>query len=457
MRQGRKALSLVVPANSEIIKKMAFKISKYIYILQKDCDTYILFSGVTKKFLLVAKQKVPQYVMSLQKLSLKENIPKEHQLFFLKMKEIGFLVDEQVDELATVLAEEEAHINVNNLQTIIIPTYDCNYSCWYCTQRHEKTLLDDLHVKKIERHITAKLQSGKIASFSLSWFGGEPLIQKDRIIEISTYLHDWCQQHDVDYYGQMTTNGALLNPQSIRQLEHCGIDRYQITIDGRREIHNRTKREKLGKSSFDIVLNNVKSLLEINIRSLVVLRLNYDNKKLKDLQMVEEINALIPTVLRRRIHVDMERIWQSETEEDIASDLYRLMEAFAESGYRLSTASPFSACYAEGRNFETIYYNGKVDFCDNYAANQTRGSILDNGDIDWDIDIPARMIGTKSGTECLSCKFFPVCRGESIAQRDRRLSRSKPFKCLYEEKDKLEFKILDYCFRCMLNKKYQEK
>lgn len=436
---------------------MAFKLSKYIYILQKDSGNSILFSGITKKFLLVEKRNVPQYVMLLRQLSKMSEIPVEYQPVFEKMKEVGFLVEEHVDELASVLAGEEANVNSDAYQTMVIPTYDCNYSCWYCTQRHRPTLLDGLQVQKIKRHITSRLQNGKATSFCLCWFGGEPLIQKDRIVEISSYLREWCLSHGIGFNGQMTTNGALLNPQAIKQLEACGIDNYQITIDGRRDVHNRTKREKDGKSSFDIILGNVSFLLELNERALVVLRLNYNNEKLRDLRMVSEVNELIPREVRGRIHVDLERIWQSDAEEDVSQDLYRLLEAFAKSGYRLSATDPSSACYAERRNFETVYYNGRVDFCDNYAASQARGVILDDGGIAWDAAVPSRAVATKSGAECHGCKFYPVCRGECVAQRDSRLQRNEPFKCLYERRDRLEFKLLDYCFRCMLNAKHQEK
>lgn len=63
--------------------------------------------------------------------------------------------------------------------------------------------------------------------------------------------------NNIEFCGQITTNGALLDEKLIRQLSSVKIDRYQITIDGNRENHNQTKKVKNSTSSFDLILNNV--------------------------------------------------------------------------------------------------------------------------------------------------------------------------------------------------------
>lgn len=174
----------------------------------------------------------------------------------------------------------------------------------------------------------------------------------------------------------MTSNGALLDKDTIVSLKFCHINHFQITLDGGRESHNKVKRDNGNKSSFDLILTNIKQLLEFNESASVTLRFNYSKKKLQELHLVKEVCQAIPQELRGRIRVDLERIWQTQGVEDIQNtELRPLLEQFAKNGFRLSYGGSFVPCYAEKEHFETIYYNGKVDFCDNYSEEQARGVI----------------------------------------------------------------------------------
>lgn len=77
----------------------------------------------------------------------------------------------------------------------------------------------------------------------------------------------------------MTSNGALLDKDTIVSLKFCHINHFQITLDGGRESHNKVKRDNGNKSSFDLILTNIKQLLEFNESASVTLRFNYSKKK----------------------------------------------------------------------------------------------------------------------------------------------------------------------------------
>ena len=433
-----------------------YKLSKYNYILAPNSETSIMFSGVTKKFFLLTRENISHYAKLLNTFQGLESISAKYMPFFMKMVNAGFVVEENVDELELIRKEEKKYIEAREYQSIIIPTYDCNYSCWYCTQKHQQTVFGDLSVKKIVKHIVSYIEQNNILAYRLCWFGGEPLMQKDRVLEISNNLYHYCLQNDIAFNGQITTNGALLDEKLIRQLSSVKIDSYQITIDGCREKHNKTKNKNDSSSSFDLILNNIRMLLELNKSSVVVLRYNYNAEKLKDLGMVEQINEIIPYQLRSRIFVDFQKIWQAKQDEIYLNELYALMSLFAQSGYLLSTNAFFSACYVEKKYFETIYYNGKVDYCDNYASNMARGSIREDGHVSWNSSLTSRMHGNKEYAYCAKCSFYPVCTGECMAKREKRLRLGKEFTCSEKRKQDVEFNILDYCFRCLLNSKYKK-
>lgn len=436
---------------------MRYKLSNYIYILT-DMDNGILFNGVSKKFLCVKKNELPVCVQLLKRLSNDAcDISAKMVSYLQKFEAAGFLLPVDFDERAQILQAERKYIDSTEFQTMLIPTYDCNYSCWYCIQKHHPTTFTDKDVQKIEKHIVSYILQNKISKYSLCWFGGEPLMQRKRVVEMSSFLSTWCTQNNVSFCGQMTTNGALLTRDVAQKLIEGKIYCYQITLDGNREHHDKTKREKKSQSSFDLIVNNISYLMALDEQVVVVLRLNYNNKKLEDLNLVDELDSILPRVCRERIHVDLQKIWQSGDEPADTRKLYKLLEAFARSGYHLSTGGFFQACYVDKRHFETIFYNGKVDYCDNYAVDKARGSIVEDGSVAWETVPKSHSMRGKSSVECETCSYYPVCTGECLAQRDRRLRQNHPFKCPTHMKRDLNLKVLDYCYRNMLNAKYSKK
>lgn len=429
------------------------KLSDYIYVLRFNGTSSIIFNGITKKFVVIPQSRVVPYLKLLKKCASDSfDEPSQDSTFARKLKDAGFLVENGLDEREIIKNDELSYINDNCYQTMLIPTYDCNYSCWYCTQKHRHTKLEALDIKKIKRHICSYILKNQIAAYSLCWFGGEPLVQKQNVLKITSFLYWWCKRHGVKFMGQMTTNGALFDESAIASLRDCHVNSYQITLDGARAAHNRVKREQGGKSSFDIVLHNVRRVLEINVDATVTLRFNYSKKTLADHGIVGEICQVIPRSLRDRIVVDLERIWQTQGVEDIAaSDLYPVLDLFSREGFRLSVGGFFNLCYTEKKHFETIYYNGKVDFCDNYSEDAARGYIDENGDTKWKVVPIFKKEANKQTAVCRNCLYYPVCTGECPAKRDSRLTSGSPFTCPKGQKARIEYGILDYCCRSILN------
>lgn len=56
----------------------------------------------------------------------------------------------------------------------------------------------------------------------------------------------------------LTTNGVLLNDDAIKYLNE-EMDNVVISIDGRREIHDKLRVTPNGKGSYDIALKNAKN------------------------------------------------------------------------------------------------------------------------------------------------------------------------------------------------------
>ena len=111
---------------------------------------------------------------------------------------------------------------------------------------------------------------------SLSWFGGEPLLCKDLILEILKEVKMLCKKHKVAMISSITTNGYLLNNDTFQKLVANGMLFYQITLDGNESIHNLQRPHKTESDSYTTIINNLEmiSRLPRNIRFEVGLRIN---------------------------------------------------------------------------------------------------------------------------------------------------------------------------------------
>lgn len=82
-----------------------------------------------------------------------------------------------------------------------------------------------------------------------------------------------------------TSNGALLNDEIITFLSQfsCG---FQITLDGGKLFHDKTRFSKNNKGSFDIIVNNIHRLITAHIN--VIVRVNYTSENVDSLDSIYE-------------------------------------------------------------------------------------------------------------------------------------------------------------------------
>lgn len=139
---------------------------------------------------------------------------------------------------------------------ILYPTEQCNFRCLYCYEDHIGSKMNRDVIDAVKLFLEKKIPLLKL--FELEWFGGEPLLVKDIIYEITTFAHELCKQHNVTFVSTMTTNGFLLDTKTFKQLLSIGIKSYQITFDGDRENHNRFRiMPNFPQGTFDTIWNNL--------------------------------------------------------------------------------------------------------------------------------------------------------------------------------------------------------
>lgn len=133
----------------------------------------------------------------------------------------------------------------------------------------------------IKNLILNRAKNGELDILKISWFGGEPLIAKHLIYDLSDFIKNTVSTYNIEYYGTMTTN-ALLTPSVMQTLSDFGITSFQVSLDGIKADHDKTRVRIDGKGTFDKIWQNLIDLSKTNLDFEIVLRVhvhidNYDN------------------------------------------------------------------------------------------------------------------------------------------------------------------------------------
>lgn len=166
-----------------------------------------------------------------------------------------------------VLASSEGHLYLT-----LLPTEKCNFRCTYCYEDFELGKMSDDTIHGIKNLLNKAAPTLK--NLMISWFGGEPTLNKKAIVEISEHIVELQKQYGFKYSSHMTTNAYLIDRDMMEQFVSLGINDFQITLDGDKETHDTTRVQINGKGSFDVIWGNLLSYRDIDANFTVMLRLH---------------------------------------------------------------------------------------------------------------------------------------------------------------------------------------
>lgn len=160
-------------------------------------------------------------------------------------------------------------------QLIILPTEKCNFRCTYC--------YEDFAVGRMKKETILGIKSllekrciNNLDYLKISWFGGEPLTAKDTVLEISDYATSLSKKYPNLYYaGTMTTNGYLLDYNTASRFADVGVRAYQISIDGPRDVHNKSRIRADGSGTYEQIWANLIAIRDSQLPVSVLLRIHF--------------------------------------------------------------------------------------------------------------------------------------------------------------------------------------
>ena len=190
-----------------------------------------------------------------------------------------FLIDSTVNEIDKLL-EESRYISAesNTSHFRILTTTCCNANCEYCYEKGVTPQTLSIHTAdEIVSYITERSKDKK--RITLTWFGGEPLLN----VEIITYIMLKLKEHNSNKHiiTSMTTNGSLVDDKIVELAKSTwNLERIQITFDGMEKRHDEIKNYNNKKYGFKQTISNVHNLVNAGIH--ISLRINYSTTNLQD-------------------------------------------------------------------------------------------------------------------------------------------------------------------------------
>ena len=184
-----------------------------------------------------------------------------------QLSELGFLVesreaeDRALDAFFRDIREDTSHLRVTLLTTL-----QCNFACDYCIQgdhaAHD-TPAARMSLETAARAadwIEQRLDALGSPRFTLTFFGGEPLLNLPVVYALAERMWTACQSRGVMMTISVITNGLLLTEAVVDRLLPFGLTGVKITLDGDKATHDRLRPLRGGQGSFDRIIANLRAI-----------------------------------------------------------------------------------------------------------------------------------------------------------------------------------------------------
>ena len=142
--------------------------------------------------------------------------------------------------------------------------HTCNLNCSYCFasqgKYHGERAVMSFEVGKRALDFLVE-NSGSRKNLEVDFFGGEPLMNFDVVKQLVAYARSIEKEKGKNFRFTLTTNGLLIDDDVIEfaNKECCNV---VLSLDGRKEIHDRFRVDYAGKGSWDRIVPKFQKLVE---------------------------------------------------------------------------------------------------------------------------------------------------------------------------------------------------
>ncbi|WP_079525027.1 MULTISPECIES: radical SAM/SPASM domain-containing protein [Halobacillus] len=343
-----------------------------------------------------------------------------------KLVDLGFLVEESIDEFAKQRFDYQQHQGDRSQQIIVMPTEQCNFRCVYCYEEFLKGTMEPELQEGLISWVKANISNWD--NLAISWFGGEPLVGYSVIENVSPQIIELCKENNVKYTSGMTTNGFLLNIEKAKKLYDMGVRSYQITVDGTEDYHDQTRVLMGGQKTYSKIMKNLLDIKDSDLDVSIKVRMNFSSFNTENISdFLDELSSNFKSDPRFTFDLQPVGQWGGPNDEELpicTSNQANLIEIDKtwegiEKGIPttkfLDALRPNNVCYAAKENSLVIGSDGIIYKCTvafNNPMNHV-GQLHPNGEIELDMYKFSQWVSLDGATDphCQSCQVAPICHG----------------------------------------------
>ncbi len=255
--------------------------SRYNYMFNSKKFGHLLYNSFTNTFVEFDENTYKE-VDEIRKNAQDYDYTNNPQLMLQLLSGKFLIEDDEQPQLQMEMKNTLMRFSPRNLSLTIAPTRDCNFECPYCYEEDRPKLYMS---NETEENLIKFIQKYKnFNSLNITWYGGEPLLCWDQILRISKKINGITDK----YFSEIITNGYLLDEKVANDLDKAAIEAVQITIDGMQETHNKRRKHKNDKDTFNKILKNLDYLLKVWHGKLAI-RINVDKTNHEEYHRVHDL------------------------------------------------------------------------------------------------------------------------------------------------------------------------
>ncbi|HEU4964372.1 MAG TPA: radical SAM protein [Bacilli bacterium] len=339
------------------------------------------------------------------------------------LHQYGFVQQEGEEE--AVLEQYTSARARDPLHLVIMPHQNCNFRCVYCYEAFDKNKMDPQVEAALVKMAEERLKSGTHKVFSVSWFGGEPLLAPDVIERLSVQFREIADRYGVTYVAGITTNGYLLDDDTIDMLLRNKVTSFQISVDGLPEHHDKQRVRVGGQPTYDKIIENLQKLGRRSEEFRAIVRMNVGPENLPTAEdHILQIKKLLGTDPRYWLYFHNIGKWGGPNDEqmDVCSEnvMVKLTSMAMDHGMGTTKADIWmgtnSVCYAASPSSFVIGVDGMLYKCTIalYDERNHVGQLNPDGSLSLHNERMALWTdGGSNDSTCRSCFYSPVCQGDS--------------------------------------------
>jgi uncharacterized protein len=382
-------------------------------------DTTHVFNGLSGQLVNLTSSQV----LAFRSLVESGDLAGLDEAFARRLVEARVLVRDELDEIALLNGRWLRNTrDPRRLGLTLVTSLGCNFDCPYCFEDKRPSIMSP----EVQRNVLGLVTDsvGNLESLDVTWMGGEPLVGRRVIYDLSDRFIEVCDANGIAFSSGIVTNGWYLTPDVCDELLARRMSWAQVTIDGPPDVHDRNRPLVGGGKTFDRVLANLHHAVE---RFDVSVRVNVDNA---NLGRVEELFQILEAEgLGGRLHIGAAKTvsWDDNPSAPMASyqsacftspEFARVELEFNRLAARYGLGTPTlpsaigSPCTAVQANSLTVGSEGELYKCWDSIGNleASIGHIANYKQpnervLRWLLHNPTE------DAQCSQCVALPVCMG----------------------------------------------